>query len=174
MGTTTASSGRCGKFWPLETPWRYVAETLHRTLRHTALAPAPGPLAGTKRDAMGTEKQRWANRLDRNVIAAQIAHGCKCGCVDTHATAGDIIAARTLQKDKSGEERRQFLRGLLPGLLNPDTLLGVSLNWGDTNTPACVKGFSLRHGFSESWTYDIVRAYVKVMWLFGESAARAW
>jgi hypothetical protein len=138
------------------------------------LAPAPGPLAGTKRDAMGTEKQRWANRLDRNVIAAQIAHGCKCGCVDTHATAGDIIATRTLQKDKSGEERRQFLRGLLPGLLNPDMLLGVSLNWGDTNAPACVKGFSLRHGFSESWTYDIIRAYVKVMWLFGESAARAW
>jgi hypothetical protein len=126
-----------------------------------APAPAPAPHAGQKRNAMGTEVQRWADRLDRNVIAGQIAEGCKCGCVDTYATAGDIIAQRTLQQKKTGEQRRLFLRGLLPGLLDAEKLIGVELNWGDKNAPACVKGFALRHGFTPAWTYNTIREFVK-------------
>lgn len=133
-----------------------------------APAPAPAPHAGKKRDAMGTEVQRWADRLDRNVIAGQIAEGCKCGCVDTYATAGDIIAQRTLQQKKTGEQRRLFLRGLLPGLLDAEKLVGVELNWGDKNAPACVKGFALRHGFTPAWTYNIIREFVKVRGTRGE------
>ena len=79
-----------------------------------APAPAPAPHAGQKRNAMGTEVQRWADRLDRNVIAGQIAEGCKCGCVDTYATAGDIIAQRTLQQKKTGEQRRLFFARASP------------------------------------------------------------
>ena len=127
-----------------------------------APAPAPAPRAGQKRDAMGTEVQRWADRLDRNAIAGQIAEGCKCGCVDTYATAGDIIAQRTLQQKKTGEQRRLFLRGLLPGLLDAEKLIRVELNWGDKNAPACVKGFALRHGFTPAWTYNIIHEFVKV------------
>ena len=133
-----------------------------------APAPAPAPHAGQKRNAMGTEVQRWADRLDRNVIAGQIAEGCKCGCVDTYATAGDIIAQRTLQQKKTGEQRRLFLRGLLPGLLDAEKLVGVELNWGDKNAPACVKGFALRHGFTPAWTYNIIREFVKVRGTRGE------
>ena len=123
-----------------------------------APAPAPAPRAGQKHDAAGTEVQRWADRLDRNVITGQIAEGCKCGCVedDTYATAGDIIAERTLQPAAEGDRRTAaacfFLRGLLPGLLDAEKkMIGAELNWGDKKAPACVKGFALRHGFTPAW-----------------------
>ena len=66
------------------------------------------------------------------------------------------------------------MRGLLPGLLDAEKLIGVELNWGDKNAPACtVKGFALRHGFTPAWTYDIIREFVKVRGTRGEMGARA-
>ena len=75
-----------------------------------AEAAAPAAAASRKRNAYGSAVERWGDRAQRSTIAAQIALGCRCGCVDEHANMSDIVAARLLQARKTPAERRAFMR----------------------------------------------------------------
>ena len=75
-----------------------------------AAAAAPAAAASRKRNAYGSAVERWGDRAQRSTIAAQIALGCRCGCVDEHANMSDIVAARLLQARKTPAERRAFMR----------------------------------------------------------------
>ena len=115
------------------------------------------PPVGTKRTAYGTAVERWGERAERQTIAAQVALGCKCGCVDQHANMNDILEQRRQHAGMTGAERRETMRGMVQNLRDDSKRIGFALNWGTVNSGACVNGFALRHGFTPAWVYAVLR-----------------
>ena len=106
-----------------------------------------------KRARYGSDVECWGDRTERSTIAAQLALGCKCGCIDAYANLGDVCEARSSQAKKSPAERREFVRSGAEGCIVVDYTkrIGYALTWGDGSRQACVTGFAARHGFEEGW-----------------------
>ena len=110
---------------------------------------------------VGSAIERWALRCTDSAILADLATGCRCGCVHNVLTLGEVARARLEQKAFDCTERRDDLRRFLDMNGAPSRSLGFNLHGDDSLKPLCVAGYAVRSGNRLAWLYKHIKAQRK-------------
>ena len=142
-----------------------AAATAANAATPTADAAATADTAGAKkarRGEYGTDAERWSWRSSREAIAADLAKGCACGCIEKMSlkySLTDIVAQRGFHAEESANERRSRFLLYLEDNHNPAKSIGYDLHLKDTSDEVCINGFSYYHGFPIDWVYAMIRRH---------------
>ena len=104
-------------------------------------------------DRVGRAIERWALRCTDSTILADLATGCRCGCVQNALALGEVARARLEQKAFNCTKRRDDLRRFLDMNGAPSRPLGFNLHGDDSLKPLCVVGYAVRLGNRLAWFY---------------------
>ena len=132
-----------------------VDEDAQIYLYDAASSAAAPPRKRQKR--LGTEGARWADRLKKPTIMADLESGCSCGCVD-HLTFAQVLKQRTARYEETAQGRREYMRQYLEHNPEPSTRLGFRLH-DDNGRQLCVVGFDILNGFSVGFTHRYIRLH---------------
>ena len=102
---------------------------------------------------VGSAIERWALRCTDSAILADLATGCRCGCVHNVLALGEVSRERLEQKAFDCTERRDDLRRFLDMNGAPSRSLGFNLHGDDSLKPLCVAGYAVRSGNRLAWLY---------------------
>lgn len=106
-----------------------------------------------------TQDERWQQRCDRKVIAAELAEGCGCPnqCTD-QLTVSMVEQERKEESKKDGKQRRSDLRLFLEGNRSSSKKLGFNLHLpDDASVELCVGAFDIVKGYGYGYTYRFIR-----------------
>ena len=113
------------------------------------------------KNRVGTDAERWAEKIDKDQVFEEIKAGCgeDCKCVHKHAMAyiDQIVEERVLNQKRSPAQRRDWARNYLDGHKSDETRTGFQPKWYVEEKNACVKGMALRTGFTEHFLYARMR-----------------